>query len=107
MKTRLLLDSHVPADVADAVRDLCPDVDVQHVSTWQEGAYINAADDVLLEACWQDGPGAGLEGPRHAAGMDCVAAWPTAGNTAGWCSTIWSGSKPTRLAHWPGPSPPP
>jgi len=29
-------------------------MDVEHVSTWQEGAYINAADDVLLEACWQD-----------------------------------------------------
>jgi hypothetical protein len=54
VKARLLLDSHVPADVADAVRDLCTDVDVQHVSTWQEAAYINAADDVLLEACWQD-----------------------------------------------------
>jgi hypothetical protein len=55
VKARLLLDSHVPADVADAVRDLCPDVDVQHVSAWHQGAYINAADDVLLEACWQDG----------------------------------------------------
>ena len=55
MKARLLLDSHVPADVADAVRDLRPEVEVQHVSTWQEGAYVNAADDVLLEACWQDG----------------------------------------------------
>lgn len=54
MKARLLLDSHVPADVAEAVRDLVPGVDVQHVSTWQEGAYSNAADDVLLEACWQD-----------------------------------------------------
>jgi hypothetical protein len=41
--------------VAEAVRDLVPDVDVQHVSTWQEGAHINAADDMLLEACWQDG----------------------------------------------------
>jgi hypothetical protein len=29
-------------------------VDVQHVSVWQEGAYINAPDDVLLEACWED-----------------------------------------------------
>jgi hypothetical protein len=54
VKARLLLDSHVPADVANAVRDLCPGVDVQHVSTWKDGAYINAADDVLLEACWQD-----------------------------------------------------
>jgi hypothetical protein len=55
VKTKLLLDSHVPADVAGAVRTLRSGVDVQHLSTWQEGAYINAADDVLLEACWQDG----------------------------------------------------
>ncbi len=54
MKSKLLLDSHVPADLAAAVRALRPDVDAQHVSAWQEGAYINAADDVLLEACWQD-----------------------------------------------------
>jgi hypothetical protein len=53
VKARLLLDSHVPADVADALRELRPEVDVQHVSTWREGAYLNAADDVLLEACWQ------------------------------------------------------
>ncbi len=54
MTARLLLDSHVPADVADALRALRPRVDVQHVSSWQEGAYIGAPDDVLLEACWQD-----------------------------------------------------
>ena len=54
MKTRLLLDAHVPVDVAKALRLLRPGVDVQHVSTWQEGAYLNAGDDLLLEACWQD-----------------------------------------------------
>jgi hypothetical protein len=54
VKARLLLDSHVPVDVADALRRLCPEADVQHVSVWQEGAYINASDDVLLEACWLD-----------------------------------------------------
>lgn len=54
MKAKLLLDSHVAADVCAALRRLCPDVDVQHLSTWQEGAYISAPDDVLLEACWQD-----------------------------------------------------
>lgn len=54
MKAKLLLDAHVPADVARTLRALRPGVDVQHVSTWQEGAYINAGDDVLLEACWQD-----------------------------------------------------
>lgn len=55
MKARLLLDAHVPTDVAAAVKRLCPQADVQHVSSWQDGAYINAADDVLLEACWQEG----------------------------------------------------
>jgi hypothetical protein len=50
----LLLDAHVPADVARAAKRLSPQVDIQHVSTWQDGAYINAADDVLLEACWQE-----------------------------------------------------
>jgi hypothetical protein len=55
VKAKLLLDSHVPADVAGALRALRPGVDVQHLSAWQDGAYINAADDVLLEACWQDG----------------------------------------------------
>ena len=55
MKAKLLLDSHVPADVAGALRALRPGADVEHVSTWHDGAYINAADDVLLEACWQAG----------------------------------------------------
>jgi hypothetical protein len=54
VKPRLLLDAHVPADVAAALRVLRPGVDVQHVSAWQEGAYINASDDLLVEACWQD-----------------------------------------------------
>lgn len=44
----------MPAAVAIALRRLCPQVDVQHVSTWQGGAYAAAPDDVLLEACWQD-----------------------------------------------------
>jgi hypothetical protein len=54
LTTKLLLDSHVPSDVAQSLRKLRPRVDVQHLSTWQEGAYINASDDILLEACWQD-----------------------------------------------------
>jgi hypothetical protein len=54
VKTRLLLDSHVPADVAAALRRLSPGVDVQHVSAWHHGAYINAPDAVLLEACCQE-----------------------------------------------------
>ena len=54
MKARLLLDAHVPADVAEAVRRLSPAVDIQPLSSWQDGAYINAPDDILLEACWQE-----------------------------------------------------
>jgi len=54
LKAKLLLDSHVPVGVAGALRFLRPGIDVQHVSIWQEAAYINASDDVLLEACWQD-----------------------------------------------------
>ena len=54
MRTKLLLDSHVPADLVEALLHLRSDIDVEHVATWQEGAYLNAADDVLLEACWQD-----------------------------------------------------
>lgn len=44
----------MPVALATALRSRCPGVDVQHVSTWQDGAYLNAADDVLLEARWQD-----------------------------------------------------
>jgi hypothetical protein len=54
LKAKLLLDSHVPADVARALRLMRPGVDVQHISTWQEGAYISSPDDVLLEACWRE-----------------------------------------------------
>jgi hypothetical protein len=48
------LDAHVSADVAKAVQRLRSQVDIQHVSSWQDGAYINAVDDILLEACWQE-----------------------------------------------------
>ena len=44
----------MPVAVARALHALRPAADVQHVSAWQEGAYINADDAVLLEACWQD-----------------------------------------------------
>lgn len=54
MTTKLHLDSHGPVDVARALRALRPEVDVEHVSTWEEGAFVGAADNVLLEACWQD-----------------------------------------------------
>ncbi|MHC1763487.1 MAG: DUF5615 family PIN-like protein [Verrucomicrobiia bacterium] len=54
MKVKLLLDAHVPAGVAEALRTLRPGIDVEHVSLWEEGAYVNAADDLLLEALWED-----------------------------------------------------
>jgi len=51
---RLLLDSHVPADVAAAVLKLKPSWSVEHVSSWQEGVWRNVDDDLLLEACHAD-----------------------------------------------------
>lgn len=51
---RLLLDSHVPADVAAAVLKLKPSGSVEHVSSWQEGVWRNVDDDLLLEACHED-----------------------------------------------------
>ena len=45
----------MPLAVVRAVQAQSRDVDVQHVSTWESGAYVNAADPLLLEACWQDG----------------------------------------------------
>ena len=51
---RLLLDSHVPADVAAAVLKLKPSWSVEHVSSWQEGVWRNVDDDLLLEACHED-----------------------------------------------------
>jgi hypothetical protein len=29
-------------------------VDVEHITEWENGSYVNAPDDLLLEACWQD-----------------------------------------------------
>ena len=55
MNVKLLLDSHVPSAVATTLRRLRRGLDVQHVSVWQDGAYTNAPDDLLLEACCQDG----------------------------------------------------
>lgn len=52
---KLLLDSHVPADVATAVLKLQPSWSVEHVSSWQEGVWRSVDDDLLLEACHQDG----------------------------------------------------
>jgi hypothetical protein len=54
VKAKLLLDAHVPSGVADVLRMMRRDIDVEHVSAWHEGAYINAPDDLLLEACWED-----------------------------------------------------
>jgi hypothetical protein len=54
VKAKLLLDTHVPAGVADSLQALRSGIDVEHLSIWQEGAYANAPDDLLLEACWRD-----------------------------------------------------
>lgn len=48
------MDSHVPADVAEAVQKLQPSWSVEHVSSWCEGVWRNVDDDLLLEACHED-----------------------------------------------------
>jgi hypothetical protein len=52
---KLLLDSHVPADLAAAVLKIEPSWSAEHVSSWHEGVWRNVDDDLLLEACHQDG----------------------------------------------------
>jgi len=48
---KVLLDAHVPADVAAAVLKLRSSWSVEHVSSGQGGVWRNADDDLLLEAC--------------------------------------------------------
>jgi len=51
---KLLLDAHVPADVAAAVLKLRSSWSAEHLSSWQGGVWRNAEDDLLLEACHKD-----------------------------------------------------
>lgn len=52
---KLLLDSHVPGDLVPAVHKLQSSWSVEHVSSWQEGVWRNVDDDLLLDACHEDG----------------------------------------------------
>jgi hypothetical protein len=52
---KLLLDSHVPANLIAAVLKLQPSWSVEHVSSWQEGIWRSVDDDLLIEACHEDG----------------------------------------------------
>jgi hypothetical protein len=45
-----LLDSHVPAEVANAVKRILPDCKTTHLSEWRGGAFLDAADEDILHA---------------------------------------------------------
>jgi predicted nuclease of predicted toxin-antitoxin system len=45
-----LLDAHVPADVARAVRDLVPNCAIDHLATWNGGLLLDAPDEQILSA---------------------------------------------------------
>ena len=48
---RLLLDSHVPAAVTNALRIRQPGLDVQHLAQWRAGDLLEADDADILRAC--------------------------------------------------------
>ncbi|MHB0875513.1 MAG: DUF5615 family PIN-like protein [Anaerolineae bacterium] len=49
---RLLLDSHLPRALAEQLRHR--QMDCLALAEWLEGAYLDATDDALLEACLQE-----------------------------------------------------
>src|SRR5437773_12248245 len=52
---KLLLDAHIPAAVADALRKRLPGLDVQHLAKWRHGDLLEAEDEEVLAACAQEG----------------------------------------------------
>jgi hypothetical protein len=48
---KLLLDSHVPVALVEALARTCPSLDCVHLRDWQARRWLNAPDsDLLLEA---------------------------------------------------------
>jgi len=45
---RLLLDAHIPKAVASQIRRKNPGIEVQHLSQWLEGAFLEESDEVVL-----------------------------------------------------------
>ncbi len=55
MMPRFLLDEHLAPAIADAVRSLKEDMVVIPLAGWQDGAYLGASDDTLLQAAFAAG----------------------------------------------------
>jgi len=54
---RLLLDVHIPAAVAVAVRRRLPGLDILHISDWHSGGFLEAEDPAVLAECAKEGRG--------------------------------------------------
>jgi hypothetical protein len=52
---RLLLDVHIPAAVAGAVRRRLPGLDILHISNWHSGSLLEAEDRAVLAECAREG----------------------------------------------------
>jgi predicted nuclease of predicted toxin-antitoxin system len=48
---KLLLDVHIPAATADALRRRQPGLDVQHLAKWKHGDLLEAEDADVLAGC--------------------------------------------------------
>ncbi len=45
---RFLLDAHLPSALVAAVQNAQPTIEIATLSTWESGAYLDAADDLIL-----------------------------------------------------------
>ena len=52
---RLLLDEHISAGVATAMRRIEPRVEVECLAEWQGGRYLGLADDIVIAAAYAGG----------------------------------------------------
>lgn len=50
---RLLLDEHIPPAIAVQVRARNPAIAITSMREWEQGAYLHAADEVLLQAAYE------------------------------------------------------
>lgn len=55
MSLALLLDENVSPVVAERTRAQRPDIRIESIYTWRDGAYVSASDDALLAAARADG----------------------------------------------------
>ena len=93
----------MPADVANAVSRLCPQADIQHVSS---GKMAPISTPRTTFSWRRAGRSVAHSFPKTAprSRVGSRYEWPITNSTPGCCFMIWSGSKPIRLGRWPKPS---